>query len=801
MNTPSANKTVFIQNPYLLLNNQGDILPPIELVANYHRLGRDPQQVDLIVPEHWRVVGRCQAVFRKTGNDYSIYDGDGTYPSTNRLFYKNYLITPQEGYLLQNGMEIKIGQDPQSWIIVTYYNPNSSLGNKPPTQRSISLRGQSVLLGRDATANLVLDAPTISRRHAVIDADNQGRYLLHDHSTNGVFINGQKVKGSAILASGATVRIGPYTLVLQGDELVLVDQGENIRLDAENLVKVVKDKNQQPVRLLNHISLPIEPSQLVAIVGGSGTGKSTLLKTLLGIEFITEGMVYLNGENLFNNFNIYRNLIGYVPQEDIVHQALTVREVLFYAAKLRLPHDINSEQVIDKTLGQIGLRERRDTLVKDLSGGQVKRVSIGVELLADPKLFFLDEPTSGLDPGLDKTIMQLLAKLADEGRTIILVTHATMNIHLCDRLVFLGLGGNLCYFGTPQDALSFFQDNQQAVTQVKNFSDIYIHLETRQSVEQEAQRFRQSQYYQDYLQNRLSQVIKTDSLPPQKVERSFFQQLNVLSQRYGKIVLRDPSNLALSLVTAPLGIGLITLAIRNQDPLYLGTQNDPSLAPLALRVIFVFTCAAIWVGLASSLQEIVKESAIYLRERLVNLGLLAYLGSKLLVLTSLSFCQSLLITLVILIGFKSPESQLIPWFLGVFITLFLTLITSNSLGLMVSSWVKNITQANSALPLLLLPQIIFSGVLFNMEGIGKIISWLMLSRWSVGAIGALVNVNEMVSDPIILFDGTKIPQPFEGSPVYETTWSNLGLNWSILCLHTIIYLAVTYGLQKRKDIL
>jgi ABC-type multidrug transport system permease subunit len=253
-------------------------------------------------------------------------------------------------------------------------------------------------------------------------------------------------------------------------------------------------------------------------------------------------------------------------------------------------------------------------------------------------------------------------------------------------------------------------------------------------------------------------------------------------------------------LTAPIGISLITLAIRDKAPLILGSGNDPTLAPLALRVLFVFTCAAIWVGLASSLQEIVKETAIYLRERLVNLELSAYLGSKVLVLSGLALLQTLLITIAILVGFKPPQSNLIPWFLGLVITNFLTLLASTSLGLMVSASVKNITQANSALPILLLPQIIFSGVLFDMTGIGKYFSWLMLSRWSIGAYGTLVDVNKMVPEPIILFDGTKINYSFEGSPVYNTTLQNLILNWGILLLHTAIYLGVAFFIQKRKDI-
>jgi ABC-type multidrug transport system permease subunit len=362
----------------------------------------------------------------------------------------------------------------------------------------------------------------------------------------------------------------------------------------------------------------------------------------------------------------------------------------------------------------------------------------------------------------------------------------------------LGRGGHLCYFGPPQEAFDFFE--------IKNddFADIYNKLEESEKAPLSyAAKFHQSPLYQKYIENHLSRPGSnsphTASIPKQ-VQPLFFQQLTLLSQRYFQLISRDKVNIGLALFTAPIGISLITLAIKDKNPLILGDEPDATLAPLALRVLFVFTCAAIWVGLSTSLQEIVKEAAIYVRERLVNLGLFAYLGSKVLILAALAILQALLMSFVILIGFKSPTSELISWPVGVTITTFLTLFTCMSLGLMVSALVKNGSQANSALPLLLLPQIIFSGVLFKMEGAASYISWLMLSRWSVGAYGALVNVNAMVPEPTKLPDGSTIPLPFEATAVYDPTWGNLSLNWGILCFHTAIYLAVTWWVQKRKDI-
>lgn len=785
-----GNQTFISTNQYLELKSQGKVLH-IELCKEQHKIGRDRTQVDLLIPEEWQVVGRCQAVLRKEGEDYRIYDGDGTQPSKNGLYINHTRITNDYGYLLKNACEIYIGQNPQNQVLLKYYNPAKPIVNATAGLQLVSLKNRSVLIGRDANATLALESPTVSPRHATIDTDAQGRYILRDHSINGVFVNGQRVNSTALLSPGAAIRIGSYTLVLRGDELQILDRGNQIRLDACNVVLETKGK-----RRLDDISLAIEPGQFVALVGGSGAGKSTLMRSLLGTEQTSKGVVYLNGEDLRNNFNIYRTQIGYVPQDDIIHRELTVAEVLTYAAKLRLPPDIDVAKVVEKTLQDVEMSHRRNARVSELSGGQRKRVSIGVELLADPKLFFLDEPTSGLDPGLDKKMMQLLRKLADQGRTVILVTHATANIKLCDRVVFLGQGGRLCYFGPPDECLRFFGVKD-------DFADIYNQLEKPETVIDQAQKFRFSDDYRRYVANHLSPGNQTSQVNAGNKEVSgifFIKQLSILAQRYFQIQQRDRINLALALLTAPIGISLITVALKDIHPLVLQALPDATLAPLALRVLFVFTCAALWVGLSSSLQEIVKEAAIYLRERLVNLSLFAYLGSKLTILSGLAFLQSLLISLVVLGLFKSPQPQLLSWQLGFSITTFLTLLTSMSLGLLISAIVKNASQANSALPLLLIPQIIFSGVLFKMEGIASKLSWLMLSRWSIGAYGTLVNINAMVPDPIKLPDGSTLARPFDPTHVYDATWANLGLNWGILCLHTAIYLTVTLWLQKRKDI-
>ncbi|MGF1479990.1 MAG: ATP-binding cassette domain-containing protein [Cyanophyceae cyanobacterium] len=801
-----AQATIVGTQPFLELKNQGQTLR-LPLHQEVHRLGRDPQWSDLEIPETgWKVLSRRQAVLQKEADNYRIYDGDRTHPSRNGLFIDRTRINISEGYLLTHGAQLEIGQDPRNQILLTYFNPLSS---HPvlPSKRRLVLRGLKdwpVELGRspspDRYASMQLDSPTVSRLHATIYPDNQGGHILQDLSTNGTFVNGKRLEKRLSLSNGNTIQIGPFTLLYQREALELINSGHQIRLDAHRLRRRVPDKQTGEKIILSDISLVIEPGQLVALVGGSGAGKSTLMKALLGIEPTNSGKVFLNGDDLRQHWGMYRSQIGYVPQDDIVHLDLTVEEVLTYACRLRLPPDTDIQQVVDATLEQVKLVHVRSSFVRYLSGGQRKRVSIGVELLADPKLFFLDEPTSGLDPGLDKEMMRLLRDLADQERTIILVTHATANIEVCDRIVFLARGGKLCYFGPPQEALEFFD---MPSIDFKYFSDIYLKLEqgsteadSRAVAEEWAQRYHNSVQYQTYIKTSLSpgkeQQLATDSALHTE---SPLKQLLLLSQRYCQLVGRDRASLAFTLLSGPITIALTALCLQGETPLSRLDSPTVTQAPLALRLLFIFSCIAIWLGLSNSVREIVKESAIYRRERLINLGILSYLGSKLLIRAGVVLLQTLLIVLAILVGFAAPESDLIPWFLGLGITTFATLLASTSLSLMLSALVSNENEANGILPLVMIPQIIFSGVLFDLEGVSRQLSWLMLSRWSVGAYGALADINALVPPT-----GDALAQVFEASATYDATWENLSLNWGILGLHTVIYLLVTLWLQRRKDI-
>src|SRR6266567_2740437 len=276
---------------------------------------------------------------------------------------------------------------------------------------AIKMTGTELTIGRKPDNTLVLSHPQVSAHHARLVREGGTYRILDLNSTNHVYVNAQ-LTANWLLKLGDEIRIGPYRLVYEGNQLAQYDESNFIRIDAHNLRKYGNNN----VVLLNNISVAIPPRTFVALVGGSGAGKSTLMDALNGLRPAQEGKVLYNGQDYYRNLAAYSTQIGYVPQDDIVHRDLTVERALYYAAKLRLPRDFTNEQIeqrIKEVLEDVEMTGKRHLMIKKLSGGQRKRVSIALELLANPSVFFLDEPTSGLDPGLDRKMMYLLRKLAD----------------------------------------------------------------------------------------------------------------------------------------------------------------------------------------------------------------------------------------------------------------------------------------------------------------------------------------------------------------------------------------------------
>ena len=298
-------------------------------------------------------------------------------------------------------------------------------------------------------------APSVSRHHAVIRLDN-GRCRLTDlNSTAGTFVNGAEVRGTVDVSDGDEISVADHRFVFDRQRVAQVVEAEGVQVDVVRARKELKDGRV----LLHDVSLSILPGELVAIVGGSGAGKTTLMDAMSGVHPATGGEVRYDGRDYYAEVAQYRHTLGYVPQDDIIHAEMPLRLTLEYAARLRLPRDTPPDAIreaVDKAMDELGLTARADVRVGTLSGGQRKRASIGIELLTEPRIFYLDEPTSGLDPSTDRQMMQLLRKIADDGRTVVLTTHATANVKLCDKIVVLARDGHLAFYGTPDEALRYF---------------------------------------------------------------------------------------------------------------------------------------------------------------------------------------------------------------------------------------------------------------------------------------------------------------------------------------------------------
>ncbi len=681
-------------------------------------LGRDRQcEICIDLP----VVSYQHARLSRVGKTYEITD----LGSKNGLLFEGSHISERS---LIDGDVIKIGDD----LTLTFIAVPAT--QAATTIAPLNLRGRTqITLGRDPSNDTVIDHPVVSRFHAKIELQS-GTWTIDDlDSSNGTYVNGKAVTEPRPLRPNDAIRIGPYQLIFSVDE-TLVSQNDtgNLRLDAVHLNKVTSNG----ITLLDDVSLSILPREFVAIVGGSGAGKSTLLDALNGFRPATSGLVLVNANDLYKNFNAYRTEVGYVPQDDIIHQELAVGQALDYSARLRLPPDTSlaeRQQQVQSVLADLELTHRQQVRVKDLSGGQRKRVSIGVELLTKPSLFFLDEATSGLDPGTELQMMRLLRRLADQGRTILLITHATKNVMMCNMVVFLAKGGRVAYFGPPDQALTYFG--------VKDFDEIYLKVERELSAQEWQTRYQQSRHYQEYVVKR-QQPLEIDTLagrqarsvqsPPPVQGRgvSAWRQFLILSQRNLTILTQDRAGLILMLALAPL-LGLLDFAMWKKQ-LFDPATGD---AGQAFTMAFVAVLIAVIVGSLATMREIVKEAEIYRRERMVGLKLLPYVLSKISLGAVLAFYQAVIFLLTKLLAVNIPIQG------GAIASLYVTLLLATMGGMVMGLMVSALSPTQNVAPLLtilfLVPQITFAGAILPLQSMGWVgqgISQLTISRWAYEAV-------------------------------------------------------------------
>lgn len=667
--------------------------------------------------------------------------------------------------------------DPTTGGLVTLVYRNPLAPRIAPVQHFATPPGTPLLTIGRAGADIALDQPLVSRHHA--DLVWQGdHHLIRDlGSQNGTWVNGTPVRGERRLQPGDVVQIGTFRLTYDGDSLDSFDQRGAIRIDAADIERRVGER-----LLLAPTTLSIEPCEFVAIVGGSGAGKSTLMTALCGFARATAGRVAINGDDLYAGYDAYRSIIGFVPQDDILHRALPVARALYHAARLRLPPDTAPGEIqarIASVLDAVDMAEHADKRVDELSGGQRKRVSIACELLADPLLLFLDEPTSGLDPGLERKLMFTLRRLADGGRTVVLVTHATANIRMCDHIAFL-VGGRLAYFGPPSQALGYFG--------VDDFADIYAATDEPGAAERWATRYQTSLQHQKYAVERPARAPAAPSVE-QRAEndrrrksyaQSRWRQLSVLCRRYLELMAADRRNLALLLLQAPV-IGLLLVLVSKRDGLVASRIE-------AKKIVFMLATTGVWFGVINSAREICKELSVLRRERLAGLRIGPYLGSKLLVLAGLVLVQSGLLFGVVALGTAMPHAGvLLPAPLEIYLTIVLSGLAGIALGLLVSAIATTPDKATSLIPIVLVPQVLFAGIMFALRGLPNAISYLVSARAAVDAMSATVDTNQL-------------PVPMGMLPPeaqYAHTPAVLLTAWALLAAHAVLFSALAWWTLRR----
>lgn len=793
----------------------------------------------------------------------------------NGLLYQGRKIRGDERFskVLMKGDFFRIGDEDGTLLTLTYDDGTGTTPPEVPSMAPIKLDAPELTIGRLPDNRVVLSHLQVSAHHARLIREG-ATYRIDDlNSTNHVYVNAEAVS-SRMLKTGDEIRIGPYRLVYDGNQLRQYDERSFIRIDALHLKKYGGSRDHR-VPLLDDITLTIPPRTFVALVGGSGAGKSTLLDALNGLRPAHEGSVLYNGEHYYSHLSAFSTQLGYVPQDDIVHGDLTVERALYYAARLRLPSDFTREQIdqrITEVLDDVELSGRRDLLVKKLSGGQRKRVSIALELLGNPSIFFLDEPTSGLDPGLDRKMMLLLRNLADRGHTVVLVTHATSNITTCDYVCFLAAGGRLAYFGPPDEARTYFGK--------ANFAEIYSSLEptdeSPDAPEKAEARFRSSPEYQRYVLDS-QHTARTDTAATvgqpgaatgtaaQKArtprKRAGWSQFVLLSTRYVELLKNDTVNLLLLLLQAPIVALLLVVMLRfevgagifnatslvqcrsqivtpsgqlalpqaqhavqvdcQQVLTFLRTSPNgqayasqrgganqalqdfilPGPGADAQKALFILSFTTILFGCINGAREFVKESAIYRRERTVNLGIAPYMFSKIVVLGILCLYQSAVLVVAMQLVEPFQQGILLPPVLETYVTLCLTSLAGLMIGLAISAIAPNADRAISFVPIILLPQVIFSGAIIPLKDwFTQILAAIFPSRWAMAALGSSIGLHADALGGDRLF-GNDYSYHSTLFSIYNATDAahRLLWSWGVLVAISLVLMGVIAVFLKRKD--
>jgi ABC transport system ATP-binding/permease protein len=675
---------------------------------------------------------------------------------------------------------------------------------REPTSK-VRIQSKVMKIGRRPDNDIVVPDLGVSKQHAELRLSPTGRYQIIDlGSHNGTFVNGTRVN-QAELKDDDIIAIGHATYRVAGSELIeYVDEGR-ATFEAHELRVVVHDGGKDKV-LLDRITFPLEERSMMAVIGPAGAGKSTLLNALTGKRPATTGSVFYDYRDLYDNYDELRQRIGLVPQESVTHDQLTAKTALGYQAELRFPPDTGEQernQRVGEVLDELSMTKHAETRIDRLSGGQKKRVNIGMELLTKPSLLFLDEPTSPLDPHLKRDMFTQMRKMADkaaaQGQSVIVITHDVESklIDQCDRLIVLQPGGKMAYFGPPGDGLRFFGR--------EDWADVFQAFADEPDRDFAAE-YRNSPEFARYVATPISvRQRRLDAGRPEGEEaarpkqRSSFSQVFTMARRYRRVMQADRVFIATTILM-PILLGALVRA----TPTHFGLVNSvPSgLNVNAIQMVMILVMSSVLAGTALSIREFIKERDIYERERMAGLSASAYLFSKVIVLSLISIMQSALVTLVGLAGQKVPPSGVVipgTALIEIFVALAVLSVTSMLIGLAISTLV---TKGDQTMPILVgvtMVQVALSGGLFPLAGTLGNVALIAPARWGLGAVASTINLNVIQSS---ISQGPNGQKP-------DALWTHDATHWltgiGAMLLLGIIWLIIarlrlsTIGPRKRKE--
>jgi ABC-type multidrug transport system ATPase subunit/pSer/pThr/pTyr-binding forkhead associated (FHA) protein len=728
------------------------------------------------------------------------------------------------GFVLHRGAEVARG-----WLadgeVFRLANANGNFvslrlaRSQPSSGRPNHLRGalpapgQVLAIGSAPDCQIVLEHPLVRPRHALLGADDGGLWIDDRVTVSGTYVNGQRLRGRQTLTRDDVIQIGPFSARIAAHTLEPMDKVAGIDVRVLDGAVEVRVKDQPAKVLLHGVQLHLRPGSLTAVAGPSGAGKTTLMRLLSGQAAASGGEVQYNRVDLKRCRGAYAPLMGFVPQDDVVHADLTVDEALGFQARLRLGKHadlVTRRHQIDKAISFVGLEQQRGQLVRTLSGGQRKRVSIATELLNDPEILFLDEPTSGLDPGLDKRMMLLLRLLADQGRTVVLTTHAISHVDVCDNLILVGPGGNVIYAGDPEQALPWFG--------VQTLGEAFGLWETKEEAVHYAARLRReaadhpfldaarpvgtarppapppavptppvpahssavptplapadssavpawrasasrplANWFQMALEDPVPPVPNAVPKPPfgsPAWREVLLYQGRIFAKRYLVLLGRDRTALTYSLLQGAVVSVLLALVSHPSHFSWFGVSRSGLVSSgglsVALTTSFVLGTSGVWFGMINGVRELVKERTIWRREALVGASVSGYLASKVVVLGGLALIQSVSSVAVLgaILGLDTKGPVGAP-LITMSLSVFLANMAGVALALAVSAVAASSDRAMSLVPYMLITQMVLCGALFPL-GAASFISWAMPARWAVAAVGGIGGIGVAAHSPLNL---------------------------------------------------